>query len=211
MTTANTNYKIGKFYFSKFVIRTFGEAYTSIGLKVKIKQVIGTTPHGGCILACHHENDFDPFVINRAISRRLNWVARARMFGKSVLDNKLLKWMTDLFGVISIDHNRNEGLFDYLSWLMSKGEAIVMFPEGNLLHEREGRKFGEPKDGVIRIIQHAESLYNVKFPIYPVGLAYRNKYVVVKIGNPFYAEGLPEKEIHRLMKEIKVLSCIYFH
>lgn len=221
MDMEDINYKKGKPAFNKFLIKIFGNFYCGFNLRrlhVKIKKLEGNVSHkGGILIASHHEDDADPFVINFAIRRRLNWISATKIFGKSLLDNQFLKKMCDMFGVITIDINnpkRNEGLFDYVTYLLEIGEAVVIFPEGNLRVERDNKRLGKAKDGVIRIAQLTQRKINRKIPIYPVGIEYREKKDIkeayIRIGDPFFIKNGEDSKIviTKLMKEIARLSNI---
>jgi 1-acyl-sn-glycerol-3-phosphate acyltransferase len=215
------NYKVGKRTFSKLLIKISVPIYINLKLftlKTKAQQISGSVPYkGGVLIAAHHEDDADPFIIKKAIKRRLNWISASKVFGESILDHRFLKWFIDLFGVISIDKEnpaRNKGFFYYVAYLLSMGEAVVIFPEGNLMNERNDRRLGAAKDGVIRLAQFAQKKINKKVPIYPVGIEYRkngrHKDAFIRIGSPFLVnnEDNPKTAISRLMRDVARLSNI---
>ncbi len=221
MNLENSNYVPGKRAYSEFLIFIAKPLYRKIKLrKHNISEVVvdGFIPKtGGLIIAAHHEDDADPVVLMTAINRRLNWIASSKFKGESVLDHKAIKKLIDWFGIITIDaknKERNAGLFDYLEYLTSIGESVVIFPEGNLKKERNNQKFGVAKDGVIRLANHIYEKTGFEVPIYPVGINYINvdsitgrRIAKIKIGKPFYiAKSDSTADIENLMSDIRELS-----
>jgi 1-acyl-sn-glycerol-3-phosphate acyltransferase len=214
----NSNYIAGKKSFSPFLIRLVGWPYCFFMTKkmnLKVKDIQGKIPDkGGILIACHHEDDADPFVVKKAVKRRLHWMAATRIAGKSILDRPILKKILDLLGFLSIDADRperNKGLFDYIAYIISIGEAVIIFPEGNLRNQRKNR-IGQAKNGVIRIAQHAQQKYGRDVPVYPIGIRYertgKRKDGYIKIGKPMFfgSSENPKIGIKRLMKNISRLS-----
>jgi len=217
----NSNYKIGKPAFNKLLIKAIIPCYLWFGLKklkVTVKEIAGKLPDkSGILIAPHHEDDADPFVIKKATKRRLNWIAATKFRSRSIFEYKLLRSITDMLGIISIDPKnpeRNKGLFDYVTYLLKIGEAVVIFPEGNLRNERNNKRLGKAKDGVIRIAQFAQKKLRKKIQIYPIGLEYKKKDNVteayMRTGIPFYVSSKenPKKAMLKLIKEIAILSNI---
>lgn len=182
-------------------------------LKTKIKKTEGKIPNKGAMLiVAHHEEVGDQFVILRYIKRKLFWVADTTSphYSKSLVDQKFRRWLFMRLGIIPIDKKnpeRNVNLFDYLLYLLSKGKAIVFFPEAYVRSERGGKKFGKFKDGVVRLALEYEKRFNNKVPIYPTGLNYVKrgniKEASLKIGNAFFANKLEDRI--ELFDEIKKL------
>lgn len=223
MNTGNIKYRMKKkpitykkkIYYNPIFIEIFRFIYPLIFFfaKVKIKSIEGKIPNKGPLLiASHHEEVVDPFVIDLAAKRRLFWVAdlMSPNSEKRLPDTKFFKWITIRMGIIPIDKKntkRNVNLFDYLFCLLNKGEAIVFFPEVYLRFERAER-FGKFKDGVVRVALEYEKRFNKKIPIYPLGLNYvKNKNIKeanIKIGNVFFVKSRKDKT--GLFNEIKRLS-----
>jgi len=180
-------------------------------LKTKITNVQGKIPSNGPLLiAAHHEELADQYIINAQIKRRLFWVADTTPFGVCLADTFFIKWLMLKLGAIPIDKRnpkRNVNLFCYLVYLLGKGEAIVFFPESYIRSEREGKRFGEFKDGIVRLALEYEKRFNKRIPIYPIGLCYMGKgikKVSISIGKAFFVSNLEDKK--RLFNEIKRLS-----
>ena len=113
-------------------------------------------------------------------------------------------------GAIPIDKKnpkRNIHLFDHVTALLQMGEAVVIFPEAYLRSERNGKRLGKAKDGVIRLAQYASKKLHKNIPIYPVGLEYRKKDAYVKIGSAYFTDN-SKQQIKKLMKKIAYLSNI---
>ena len=151
------------------------------------------------------------FIIFLSIKRKLFWVADTTPFGISLADSFFVKWLLMKLGAIPMDKKnpkRNINLFHYLFYLLSRGKAIVIFPEAYIRSERYGKKFGTFKDGVIRIALEYEKKFNKKIPICPIGLKYKkvNNFLnaYLNIGNPITIKKLKDKS--KLFDKIKKLS-----
>jgi 1-acyl-sn-glycerol-3-phosphate acyltransferase len=204
-----------KIYFNDIFIKLL-RAITPIilfFLKVRIKKVEGTIPKNGPLLiAAHHEHLADQFIIGLPIKRRLFWIADITPPGskKSFADQPLKKWFLVRVGAIPIDKKnpqRNIHLFDHVTAILQMGEAVVIFPEAYLRSERNYKRLGKAKDGVIRLAQYASKKLHKKIPIYPIGLEYRKKDAYVKIGSAYFADN-SKHQIKKLMKKIAYLSNI---
>lgn len=198
--------------YNKFIIEVLRPLYYWHGLRGMEVTSNNTIPKkGGLIIASHHELKTDPHILSKFIKRRLNWIAASRFRGKSIFEFPILKRLTELLGVIHIDRNnpgRNKTIYSYITYLLSIGEAIVIFPEGNLIYERNYQKFNrKPKKGLIRIVKYAESNLNKKVPVYPVGIRYskNGKKARLNIGEPIYLNGKPQ-EMKLIMDTIIKLS-----
>jgi len=102
-------------------------------LGYRIKRIDGgdslITP---CIIASHHEEKIDQFVIAKKIKNRLFWVADTSR-DKPLCDTYIRKRIMQKIGVVPIDKRnpkRMVNLFEYLIFLLEKGESVVLFPEG---------------------------------------------------------------------------------
>lgn len=224
------NYKRGKPAFNKLLIKFmytlriweiifyFFRKKSPNMLPTRRIHIKGSVPKKeGILVAAHHEEWDDAIIIIRSLRRRLNGIAATETYLKNVLKNRFLRKFIDMAGIISIHngkHEKNKGLFDYVAYLLEIGEAIVIFPEGNLRGERGNKRLGKAKDGVIRIAQFTQKKINKKIPIYPIGMDYKKKKykkeAYVRIGNPFFVSNTEnsKKAMSRLMKEIARLSNI---
>ncbi|MFH1642263.1 MAG: lysophospholipid acyltransferase family protein [Nanoarchaeota archaeon] len=187
------NYKKKIYYNSLFVnLVKFATPVILFFLKTRLVNVTGRIPQKGPLLiAAHHEELADHYLIALQTKRKLFWVADTTPFGKSLADSKLIRWILVRLGAIPIDKRnseRNVNLFSHLLYLLEKGQAIVFFPESYVRYERDGNKFGSFKDGVIRLSKKYQSLYKKPIPILPIGLCYKRqksvKTVSLNIGNP---------------------------
>lgn len=162
------------------------------------------------LIACHHEEKVDPFIVDMVLNRRLFWIADTS-HNISLADTKIRKYLMRRMGVIPIDKRnpkRNKHLFGYIHYLFNEGESIVFFPEGGIRSERNNEKFGKFKTGIIRCVLEYEKKYKKKIPIIPIGLKYDRlegtKLCYVNIGKLFYINSLSDSE--RLFNSIKELS-----
>ena len=154
--------------------------------RYKIKSKGRFQKRCGFLVASHHEEWDDPPIICMASNRELNWIATTKRFGRFM--NLICRWI----GIISIE---DSGLFDYTAYLLHEGEGVVIFPEGCIKSQRNDKKFGDFKDGVIRLRNYAEQKYGIKVPIYPLGLDYSNKDVRLKIGKPIFPKKIKDVEM----------------
>lgn len=181
-------------------------------LKTKIAKVQGKIPDKGALLiAAHHEEIADQYIIGTQINRKLFWIADTTPSGICLADTNFIKWLMLRLGAIPIDKEnpkRDVNLFDYLFYLLKKGEAIVFFPEAYLRSERNNKKFGEFKNGVIRLALEYERKFNKKIPIFPVGIKYINerniKKAELRIGKKIIIKD--KKDRIKLFNKIKNLS-----
>ena len=178
-------------------------------LGVHSVKCAGTIPlQGPLLIASHHEKLADQYIIGFQIRRKLFLIADITSpdSKKSLADSHFMKWIMLRIGAIPIDKRnpaRNKDLFPYLLFLLKQGNAIVFFPESYLRSERKGR-FGDFKDGVVRLAIAYKKETRKKLPIYPVGLSYKGKKATMKVGNPIYAAHLSERK--RVFEAIKELS-----
>jgi len=202
-----------KIYYNRFFI-FFGKLAAPLifkVLKTKLVNVTGDIPKKGPLLiAAHHEELADQYIIGSQIKRRLFWVADTTPFGKCLADTHFAKWFMLRWGAISIDKNnsyRNVNLFEHLLWLLEKGEAIVFFPEAYVKSERGNKRFGKFKTGVVRLALEYEKKFKKKVPIYPIGIRYKKdkiKEAEMTIGNKIYVKNM--KDSRKVFDEIKRLS-----
>ena len=203
-----------KIYYNKLFIK-IGKIITPfilLFLKTKIEKVRGNIPNKGALLiAAHHEEFADQYIMGTQIKRRLFWVADTTPFGICLADSFFIKWLMLRLGAIPIDkenQKRNINLFDYLLYLLRRGEAIVFFPEAYLRSERKGKKFGKVRDGTIRLALEYEKRFNKKIPVYPLGIKYKKedniKKACLKIGKKIIISN--KKDKIKVVKEIKKLS-----
>ncbi|MFH2027981.1 MAG: 1-acyl-sn-glycerol-3-phosphate acyltransferase [Nanoarchaeota archaeon] len=172
-----------KIYFNGLLVSIFKKIIPLILIffNTNIKKVEGQIPQKGPLLiVAHHEELTDQFILGLPIKRRLFWIADTTSphHPGSLADAKFVKWLLLRFGAIPIDKKRperNYHLFDYLLYLLDKGESIVFFPEEYLRSERDGKRFGSFKDGVISLALDYRERFKKDIPIYPVGLKYLKK------------------------------------
>jgi len=95
---------------------------------------------------------------------------------------------------------------EYIMWLYSQQEIVVVHPEGT----RIPGKVGAIKKNMIEAAKEAESMYNLKIPLIPVGIEYLPSFpfstVHISAGNPVDASAQGVEEI--IKSEIGKLSYI---
>ena len=86
-----------------------------------------TLPEEGALLVCcNHQSHFDPVVVGLARDRRLNFLARDKLFALAPF-----RWLIQSLDAIPIDRE-GVGLAGIKETLkrLKRGEMVVVFPEG---------------------------------------------------------------------------------
>lgn len=141
-------------------------------------------PEEGAALVCpNHVHGLDSVIVVVHAKRKINVIAKEELF-----NNKILKWLGDVFGAYPIKQNSADlaAIKTSLKILKNK-ELLLIFPEGT----RKGLEKGEPvKNGATTIAIKAG------VPIIPVGIKGNFKVfskLVVNIGKPMYFDEYKDK------------------
>lgn len=130
---------------------------------------------GPVILACNHPNSFLDAVVIALLSKRpVNFLVRSDVFKK-----KWAKWLLGKLHMIPIyrleegmeNLEKNQGSFKICNEILSRGEVLLIFSEGNCILEKRLRPL---KKGTARIAFGAETLhqFGLRLKIVPVSLNY---------------------------------------
>lgn len=112
---------------------------------------------GPALLVANHESYIDPVLVGTAATRWLTYLARSNLWTSRPLGR-----LISHFGAAPIDRGfGRDGLQAVLS-LLDRGEAVLMFPEGERTHTGEVQ---ELKPGVHLLLRR------VTCPVVPVGIA----------------------------------------
>ena len=137
-------------YWAAFHATTFGWGFRATG-----RHHLPRT--GPALVLANHQSQFDPLLLGLAAVRPLRFVARSTLF-----DNPVVGRFIRYFGAVPIDRGfGREGLHAALG-LLDRGEAVVMFPEGERTHT-----------GAIQPLKPGVSLLlrRLACPVVPVGIA----------------------------------------
>jgi 1-acyl-sn-glycerol-3-phosphate acyltransferase len=112
---------------------------------------------GPVLLLANHQSVFDPIILDMASTRPLSFLARHTVFRRGMVD-RVLRY----YGGIPIDRGHGKDGLRSVIDVLTKGEAVVVFPEG----ERS-------RDGVVRPLKAGVTLILEQFdgPVVPVGIA----------------------------------------
>lgn len=178
------------------------------------KMVITGNQHvpskGPVIFVANHPSAFmDPMVVAFAIDLPLHFLAAAEFFG-----NGFKAWFyLNFLNMIPVyrpttlpgESHKNEAIFVKCIELLSRGGAILVFPEGNSVTEKRIRKL---KTGVARMVLGTRG--KVQVDVIPVGLNYTNPHrfrsdLYVNIGKPISTQGssTDKTEVARLTNLIE--------
>jgi 1-acyl-sn-glycerol-3-phosphate acyltransferase len=110
------------YYLSLLVLRTIDLCYC----RSKVIGADNIPAKGGCILACNHISNLDPFIIGTTTWRFLNFMAKEELFR-----NKFMSWYWHQVGAFPI--KRGDADFRAIREAIRRlkmGRLLVMFPEG---------------------------------------------------------------------------------
>jgi len=105
---------------------------------------------GGAIVAANHLSGLDPIILSAASRRPLRFVIATEQF-----QNPMLRWFYVLIGCIPVDRTGSpEKAFYSARRALSRGEIIVLFPQGRIRLPGDDRK--PLKRGVIALAAMAD-------------------------------------------------------
>ena len=166
----------------------------------------------------NHQNALiDVLLVGVDCKRNPYFLARSDIFGKSILNSffKCIK-MIPIYRIRDGRNTlaKNDEVFDICAQVLTSGEAIVMFPEGNHSLKRRVRPLSK---GFTRVLFRAlERSPNLDIQIIPVGLNYTHAErfpdsVAVYYGEPIAVQALYNQEdILKSTAQIKdaVSACL---
>jgi len=105
---------------------------------------------GGAIVAANHLSGLDPIVLSAASRRPLRFVIATEQY-----EQRMLRWFYDLIGCIPVDRTGSpEKAFYAARRALSRGEIVVLFPQGRIRRPEDERK--PLKRGVIALAAMAD-------------------------------------------------------
>lgn len=201
------------------IIRTIFQLTNRFYFKnLQVRGLENIPKTGPVFIVANHPSAFmDPLVIATISNRPLH------ILGKGVLfQNKFLKWLLPHLNIIPIfrsqdnksDTSKNKDVFSQCHKHLSKGIALLAFPEGVSLTERKIKKI---QSGTARIClgAEAEHHYSLDIKIVTIGLNFSNPHkfqsdLFVNIDSPIKVSDYYElyqkdtfKGAHALTDEIK--------
>lgn len=163
---------------------------------VEVTNVEVLNRRGPTLLVANHTNAFlDAIVVQIFVKHKVYSIARADVF-KNPTTAKLLGKL----GIIPIyrrqdgvgEMMKNEETFERSIELLSKGETMIMYPEGDCVTEKRLRKL---RKGAARIVLRAESENNcqLNLQVVPIGLNFSNHHnfrsrLFINVGEPMSVE-----------------------
>jgi 1-acyl-sn-glycerol-3-phosphate acyltransferase len=137
-------------YWSSFTFFTFGFSYRRDGWRNIPKT-------GPLLLLANHQSMFDPVLVGLASRRYLSYLAR-----KTLFDQPVLAPLIRSLNAIPIDRGFGKDGIQAVLDALSKGRAVLMFPEGERTHTGAVQPL---KPGVSLLIKR------LSCPVVPVGIA----------------------------------------
>jgi len=169
---------------------------------------------GPVILACNHPNSFlDAIVVALLLKRPVNFLVRSDVFRKPAA-----RWILGKLKMIPIyrlqegveNLEKNQGTFKLCTDILSRGEVLLIFSEGNCVLEKRLRSL---KKGTARIVFGAEESkqWNLHVNVVPVGINYAKPTLfrtelMVSFGNKFTATDLKETFEAETAKAIRLFN-----
>jgi 1-acyl-sn-glycerol-3-phosphate acyltransferase len=170
---------------------------------------------GGVIIACSHQSYLDPIIIGFSCSRPVRYFARSGLF-----KNRLFAAVIRSYGAFEVERGEADiGAIRKCAEFLSKGEPVLLFPEGTRTEDGE---IGPLHPGLFLIARRAcvpivPAAIEGSFKAYPRGFLFPRPHPVrIFYGRPRYpareetdyrreAESLRE-ELKSLQKRIRVVK-----
>ena len=168
---------------------------------------------GPLLIAVNHQNALvDSLIVGWLVPRRIAMTAKATLTDNPfvailfrVLHIVPLRRASDEAQTLPVDRSRNVGAFKEILHLLSKGGAVLIFPEGKS-HNESGL---EPlKTGLARLALQARDKGAIRgLKILPLGLVFEDKgtpgtVVGAHVGQVIEMDSWPDKDHTRLTQEI---------
>jgi 1-acyl-sn-glycerol-3-phosphate acyltransferase len=163
---------------------------------VEVTNVKALNRKGPTLIVSNHTNAFlDAIVVAVFVKHKMYSIARGDVF-----KNPTLGKILSALGIIPIfrkqdgvgEMMKNEETFERSIELLSQGETIIMYPEGDCVTEKRLRKL---RKGAARIALRAESENDcrLQLQIIPIGLNYSNPHnfrsrLFINVGEPMLVE-----------------------
>ncbi|GAB4134746.1 MAG: hypothetical protein Fur0041_08320 [Bacteroidia bacterium] len=186
--------------------------------KVSFRNKTAIPDKGPLLICANHPGSFlDPIVIAALIRRNVFFLAKGEIFKSA-----FAKWFLPKINIVPVYRkqdnpelmHKNQETFQRCFEHLAKGGALIIFPEGLSVTDRNLRPL---KTGAARIVLGAEELYHFSLDVKVVciGLNYENphafrKDVVLSVSDPIHVQDYKEdyqlngfQAVQRLTDDIK--------
>lgn len=199
-----------------WIIKPFVFIFFRVFYRYDYKGRINIPDDKPVVLAPNHVNAFiDPIALGLLCDRKVRFFARGDVFkgnlARKILDALSISPMYRIqegFGEIK----KNDKTFEECRSRLTKGEVILLFPEGVCVQERRLRPL---KKGLARIVFQTEEMMNFKKDvlIIPVGLNYTAAYkfrskLFIDIGKPISLKEYEERYLHDKVRTINEFTKV---
>ncbi|HQQ95940.1 MAG TPA: lysophospholipid acyltransferase family protein [Cyclobacteriaceae bacterium] len=178
--------------------------YVRLGLLFHFRKIVihgrENIPKAPVIFAANHQNALlDALLIVCFNPTRTNFVARADIFKKPFIG-----WLLSTFNMIPIYRIRdgwqslgeNEKTFDVCDKVFSRGESLVIFPEGN---HGSARRLRPLSKGFTRIaFHHLEKDFSNPVYVVPVGINYTQPMAFRSSVSVYFGEPLDARSYYQM-------------
>lgn len=181
--------------------KRFSQLFFSPFFRIKTEGLHFLSTVGSFILTPKHQRWEDIPLLSMTIPRPLTYIAKYELFL-----NPLNSWLLSSLGGLPLNRSRpmeSRASFKAMMERLSRGEGLVIFPEGTYFKDR----IGPGRPGMIRMIRS-----RLRIPFIPVGINYAKRgcprLVQIQFGDALYDDpnDTTEKFLRKIMKEIHRLS-----
>ncbi|MEO0078020.1 MAG: lysophospholipid acyltransferase family protein [candidate division WOR-3 bacterium] len=138
------------------LVLTYPFARLVLRLRVKGRNNLLSGPQ---ILAANHVSNFDPLIVGMAAAREIHFLAKEELFKAS----RWFAWLIRTWNAWPVRRGgADSAALKQCSWLLKRGQTIVLFPEGTRSRTGELQQF-QPGIGFLALSNHV--------PVIPVYLA----------------------------------------
>ncbi len=161
VATAGAIYTVGKL--PQSLVRFLVARLLGLGYRMRVLGFDHLPQQGGVLLLGNHISWIDWAMVQIASPRQVRFVME-----RSIYELWYLRWFLDLFGVVPIARGRSREALQTIRDLLSQGEVVCLFPEGQI--SRNGQ-LAEFRSGYERAVEGMESDSGVVIvPFYLRGL-----------------------------------------
>ncbi len=174
-------------------------------------------PSGRPILFAGNHRSFFDFVMTMAIFSREGISCRI-LIRASLFNNPFMGWFLRRWGAIPLSSRVREEAEDTAAEALAAGQMVAIMPEGKLMlaSDRDGRKVGEPRPGVVHLARRTGAIilpvgFSNTDAAWPVGSPPwpklgRRPLTKIRLGEPHeVGDGTPAEEAERIMAAIAAI------
>ena len=118
-----------------FLKATLGQLFLLL-FRYKVEGLENFPRKGKVILAGNHTGHLDPFIIQMATHRQLWFVT-----GPAAFKTPIVRHFLKYFNVLPIKFGKGLEALESANSKLTKGEAVIIFPEGRFTHDGSIGKF----------------------------------------------------------------------